>query len=371
MKSYSIIMLLLFCLVSCRGPEYFTEKGAYDKALDLYSSNLRTQTKERQKLQNLKGLEFSFARAQSRDSAELSHLNALSRAENSPRINTLHRQIQDRQRKVAALQPLHTKSGFAPRFSIIETIDALEKDSRLNAARYLYAHAQSLLAITDSTGQRAPAREAYYTLLDLKSNYFPYWENANALIDSAYHVGKAHVIFEPSTAEGVSDGQSFWDYFAMTPNFVKSEWLLFYKDSSTRKTFDYRIKCQLLSIYVSGECTSNVDRYETKQVEDGYDEKIDSTGHVISRTPKYKTETKTITTYSSTRTADSAILFELVDEHTGLVLAKKTIQASHNYSESSELFVPSAPSYWGMIGYVASDVEWDVRTELKKTLVKR
>jgi len=47
-------------------------------------------------------------------------------------------------------------------------------------------------------------------LRDLKSNYFSYWENANALIDSAYRVGKAHVVIETSTAKGISETADFW-----------------------------------------------------------------------------------------------------------------------------------------------------------------
>jgi hypothetical protein len=371
MKAFFLFSVTLFCLNACRQPDYFVQKGNYDKAIDLYGERLRSQGKSRQKSKDLKGLESSFELAQNRDLLALEQLQIFRTADQWPGINALHRQIQARQNKLSALQPLRSRSGYAPNYKLLDNIDSLQKDSRLQAARYLYAHAQRLLAITDSTGQRAPAREAYYALRDLKSNYFPYWENANALIDSAYRVGKAHVVIETSTAKGISDGNTFWEYFTVKPNFVRNEWLVFYPDSSTRKSFDYRVKCQLVALYVGSESNSSTERTESKQVEDGYDETLDTAGHVIARTARFKTETTTITTYASSRSADGSVLFELLDEHTGAVLSSKALQGYHNFSETSETSPPSAPSYWGMIGHVASDIEWDVREELRRALVKR
>jgi len=94
--------------------------------------------------------------------------------------------------------------------------------------------------------------------------------------------------------------------------------------------------------------------------------KLDTAGHVISRTARFKTETTTITTYASSRSADGSVLFELLDEHTGALLSSKALQGYHNFSETSETSPPSAPTYWGMIGHVASDIEWDLREEFAK-----
>jgi len=371
MKSYCNLFLAIIFLASCRSAEFFVQKGDYDKAIDLYISNIRPQGKGKQKKEALIGLESAFNLAQSRDSAELVLLRPGELRENWPRTHKIHYQIQTRQRKVVALGMLKTQNGYAPKFAIIEAIDSLEANSRRQAAAYLYHHAQQLLAITHSTGQRQPARDAYYALRDLKANYFVYWENANALIDSAYREGKAHILFETSVQDGVSDYGDFWRNTDLASSWLKNEWLAYYSDSTARPAFDFRAKCRLVSLYVSPESTSATERTETKEVEDGYDEKLDSAGRVISRTVKYRTEITTITTYSASRTANGTVLLELWDEHTQKMVHSQAIEGGHNASESSEMFVVSAPSEGRMIGYVASSIQGSIHQYLRKVLASK
>jgi hypothetical protein len=371
MKETCIIFLTLTFLSACHTPQYFVQKGNYDKAIEEYGSNLRRQKPHKKSKEDLIGLESAFTLAQRRDSTELAGLETAGSPENWPRINALHRQIQTRQQKVDALQPLRSRKGYVPKFSKIEDIAARQIESRQKAAAYLYDKAQKLLACTDSTGQRPPAREAYAALRDLKANYFHYWDQTNTLLDSAYQAGKAHILFEKSVENGVVDGSIFWECSSLGPGFIKNEWLVFYADPAARTQFDFRAKCRLVSLYVGRESTSSAERTETKQVEDGYDEKLDSAGHALSRTVKYKTETTTITTYHADRSANGTVLFELIDEHTGTVLVTRSIQGAYLFDETSETSAPSAPTYWGMIYRVAGRVEGDLRSELKKALLVR
>ncbi|MBC7775777.1 MAG: hypothetical protein H7246_10095, partial [Phycisphaerae bacterium] len=99
--------------------------------------------------------------------------------------------------------------------------------------------------------------------------------------------------------------------------------------------------------------------------------KLDSAGHVISRTQRYKTETTTITTYRATRSANGTVLLELWDEHTGRVVDSKALQGAHNSDDSSEYMSVSAPSEGTMIGYVASSIESSIHRYLRKVLVPR
>lgn len=371
MKYSAFFLLALTIGASCDTPQHFAQQGNYDKAIEGYSSNLRYQGKNNKKEKDLSGLEASYALAQSRDSAELVLLGSPPKNENWPRINALHRQIQTRQKTVASLQPLQSRKGYAPKFAMVNDIDSLQDDSRRRAAAYLYDQAQYLLAITHSTGQRQPARDAYYMLRDLKSNYFLYWENTNTLIDSAYQAGKAHVLFETSVQNGVSDSSTFWGAFNFSPSFVNNEWLVFYTNPAARESFDYKAQCKLVSLYVGSENNSQTERVETKEVEDGYDILTDSLGKIVSTTIRYRTETKTITTYHAHREANGSMLLSLKDEHTGKMLMTQTIQGAYKFDESSETMAPSAPTYWGMIQRVAGNVESDLRWHLKRELLRK
>ncbi len=121
MKSSTLLFLTFCALASCHSPEYFVQKGDYDRAIELYSSNIGDQRKGRQNKKDLLGLESAFGLAQRRDSAELALLAELDLDENWPRINKIHRQIQARQQKLSAHGSFQSKKGFVPTFTVIES----------------------------------------------------------------------------------------------------------------------------------------------------------------------------------------------------------------------------------------------------------
>ena len=341
------------------------EKGDYHSAVKAYGLVLADQPQNRKKKSDLKGLEQAFNLAQRKDSAELVSLTAQKLEANWPRINAIHRNIQERQNKVDQWQPLKSRKGFTPDFPRVSNIDSLETDSRQAAARYLYARAQELM----STGEHAPAREAHQLLSDLKKHYFPSWENVDSLIESARALGTEHLLFLAETRNGITDGPDFWSDMVQSPPKLRKEWILIHTDTSVRKTFDYLLNCRLESLYVGAENQHTATRTETQEVEDGYEETRDTSGKVISRTARFRTETVVKTTYFSEREANAAVFMELTDTRTGTRLISETIQTTHRYQENSEMMFPLAPSYWGMIRYLSTNIEWEIGWRLRKALL--
>ncbi|HLP93290.1 MAG TPA: hypothetical protein VK168_04600 [Saprospiraceae bacterium] len=364
MKHTCLFLFASLILTGCFSPQYYLDKGDYNSAIKAYGLELRDQPVNRKKRSDLEGLELAFNTAQHKDSAELSQLNARQQPENWPRTNQLYRDIQERQAKVKKWQPLRSRKGYEPKLRYFPDVDSLESASRLEAAKYMYQRAQDLLA------QRAPApaREAYHLLTDLKKNYYPYWENANNLLDSAWTMGKEHVLFITESQVGASDSKTFWENMRKRPPVSKNDWLVIHQDSSARKSFDYVLSCQLRALDVGSDNQHTSTRTETKEVEDGYEEVRDTSGRVISRTTKYRTETTTITTYSNSRSANASVFMELKRVSTGELLVSAPISSSYNFSESSETSMPQSPTYWGMIDHVADDTEWEIRRRLKRAL---
>lgn len=364
MKHTCLFLLASLILSGCFSPQHYLDKGDYNSAIKAYGLELRDQPVNRKKKSDLQGLELAFNTAQQQDSASLAQLNAQQLPENWPHVNQLYRSIQERQTKVKKWLPLRSRKGYEPSFCFFADIDSLESSSRLEAARYMYQRAQDLLA------QRAPApaREAYHLLTDLKQHYYPYWENANNLLDSAWTMGKEHVLFITESQVGASDSRTFWENMRKRPPVGKNDWLVIHQDSSARKSFDYTLTCQLQSLDVGSDNERTSTRTETKDVEDGYEEVRDTSGRVISRTTKYRKETTTITTYSNSRSAYASIFMELKRAGTGELLVSAPISSSYHFSDSSETSMPQSPSYWGMISRVADDTEWEIGRRLKKAL---
>lgn len=365
---FHYLLLAFTLLTACHSPRYFVQKGDLDKAIVLYCAQMQKPSNSRYLEKNGADLESIYAQAQGRDSITLERLYQEGRDEYWPAIHDLHLRIQERQQRVSQLPEGRTRKGQKLVFPMMPSIDSLESESRHHAAAFLYAHAQALLAIADSTQNRRAAQEAYYTLCDLKSNYFPIWEETNALLDSARQEGKIHVLLQTGGTVDPSDGQSFWESIQLNPSTMKSEWLVIYPESAPGQVFDYVAHCQLVSLYIGSECNSSTEQIETKQVEDGFDEVRDSSGQVVSRTLRYKTETTVTTTYYSSRRADATVLLELEDTHTGQIVWSTSIPGYYSYEDSSTFFTASSPSYWGMIDRVADDVEWGLRRALRAGL---
>lgn len=360
-------VLLLLCLTSisaCFSPQQYMEKGDYHSAVKAYGLVLADQPPNRKKKSDLEGLEKAFNLAQQKDSAELTLLVSQNRESNWPRINAIHREIQERQHYLAGRQSLKSKKGYSPRFQWIADIDTLESASRHAAAGFLYARAQELLA----TGQPGPAREAYQLLSDLKRHYFPTWENIDSLIANARKMGKEHILFLAETRIGISDGPDFWSYMMQKPPNPANEWFVIHTDTTSRTTFDYQLKCRLESLYVGSENQFHTTQTETKEVEDGYEETRDTSGRVISRTTTYRQETVIKTTYFSEREANASVFMDLTDMRTGSPLVSESILTTHRYQESSEMMSPLAPSYWRMIEYLSTNMEWEIQWRLKNAL---
>ncbi|HAD14223.1 MAG TPA: hypothetical protein DCF33_17495 [Saprospirales bacterium] len=365
MKRNLFLLSILFFIYGCFTPQYYLDKGEYQSAIAAYGLKFRDQPKKYRSKKDLTGLEFAFNTMQRKDSLELSRLLAENNDANWPQINSLYRNIQLRQQNVEKWQPLRTKKGFEPAFRFVSDVDTLAAQSRQLAAKYLYNQAQTLL----SAGEHIAARKAYYLLRELKTNYYPYWENANALMDSAWHMGKVHILIVPESAPGISDASYFWEDLKKNPQLIKNDWLIFYTDPQARQTFTYTLKCMLVSLDIGSGNNTQTTRTETKQVEDGFEETRDSCGRVVSRVQKYRCETSTITTYSCERSGNASVAMELIDCQSGLLLISKTLYGSYNFNETSESSAPSTPTNRDMVNHISNDVEWEIKHVLKKNLM--
>ncbi|MCC7467430.1 MAG: hypothetical protein IT261_14210 [Saprospiraceae bacterium] len=365
MKRHIFLLLILPALSACFSPQHYMDKGDYHSAVKAYGLVLADQPTNRKKKSDLEGLERAFNLAQQKDAAELVSLAAQNQEANWPRVNAIHRNIQERQNKLEQWQPLKSRKGFTPKFQLVSDINSLESDSRLAAAGYLYTRAQELLA----TGQPSPSREAHQLLSDLKKHYYPDWENSNSLLDSARTMGMEHLLFVAETRNDISDGGDFWSDMLRQPPKMKNEWIVIHTDTTARNTFDYLLTCRLESLMVGSENQYNTTMTETQQVEDGYEEIRDTSGKVISRTAKFRTETIVKTTHFSEREATASVFMELKDMRTGSLLISESIQTTHRYQESSEIMTPSAPTYWGMIGHLSTNMEWEIQRRLNKDLL--
>lgn len=367
-------------LFACSQPRNTFPRSPYDSEVTRFASRL---TGKKQKVKHLQGLENAFQQAQRFDLALIDSLLDENRPEHWPVVNTIYRRLKVRQEKVAVLQPLRAENGYEPALWLVSDVGNKEADSRRKAAAYLYDKAQKLLAEAAETGNRPAAREAFYTLQDLKQNYYHYWENANALFDSARILGVAHILLTNLPAPEPAAGQVFWREVSSQARRLNDEWHVYYPTFLANQPYDYVVQCQVKSINVGTESRSETTRTEEKDLEKGFEEKKDTAGRVIERKPIYEHVQAEVRQLSLSRKANGLLVVEVRNVHQNLLVVSKEISADYNYSEAftyvsgderaltfsvttSATLLPSSPSASSMSDHLMGNMQSELFRFLKK-----
>ena len=276
-RSLAALFLLIFALTSCHTAQKFVESGDYDAAIDFCIGKLRGKTKK--KTEYVQGLEAAFAKAQTRDLATVDRLLAEGRPENWERVNKIHRNMAERQRKISPLTPLASKDGYRASFHFTD-VATLERESRAKAAEYLYHHAKSLIA-RGQNGDRMAAREAYHELVDLQSKYYRNYQDADQLRVEARDLGTSYVLLEVKNASDKVLPRAFVDRVkAMSKNDLDSEWKAFFFEASPGVQYDYKAVFKIRQVDISPERVHERAYTDEKEIEDGWDYVLDARGNV-------------------------------------------------------------------------------------------
>ena len=357
MKRYPSFLILVVLLAGCFGnaSSPLLKKSPYDADFNYHAKRISSNSP---KTKHLKKMEAAYQSAQKADLVAVDSMLHLEKPDRWLYINAYHRRMQARQQKVLAIQPLETKDGYKPDFLIIDNLSERETASRQAAARYLYEQGEMLL----QEGTHAAAREAFAVLTDLQENYYPVWENAQALKDSASILGTEHIL----VAGGLTP----------TALFLDSKWQKFYLNASERASFDIIINTSRLTIDVSPDIESDYTYTETADVEVGYTEKKDSNGVVIERSPIYESVSATVTETTIEKYADASVDVDVFDGVTGTPIYATRLYAHSDFHDhyikitgdrralssnvAESLFSIFTPSYFAMEDKVTDALNCDL-----------
>jgi len=320
MKHLLLLALLLASMASLKSQETYVVQGDPDQSLAAYGAKLFQQPKGKQKETDLRRFEAAYRLAHEQDSKALEQLDAQQSPENWPRINALHRQIEARQQLLAALQPLSSKKGYTPELPAIESIKTLQATSRWKAADYLYNRAKNLLAPSDDALRQQAAQQAYYTLFELKTNYFEFWEDADALMETARQSGMVHVLLQTNEHELEEEALLIRQFMGLGNADESYGWFAFHTSELARPGFDYRVRCTLKQLDASPLNMSKGRLTETQLVGYSYPFGFEMMpGDLPSNSLVARAVRKHKTTYQYSRAASGILSVELFNERTGSI----------------------------------------------------
>ncbi|MFN0015448.1 MAG: hypothetical protein ACKVU2_12950 [Saprospiraceae bacterium] len=273
----SIALISAILAASCRTTQRYIESGNYDEAISFSVSKLRG--KKNKKTEIVKGLELAFAKAQARDLNTADHLASVDRPENWDRVNSIHRQIRQRQNLVAPLLPLVSKDGYRAKIEFVN-IAHMEAESREKAASYLYTCAEDLLNQAER-GDRKAAREAHRMLRDLENRYFKTYRNKEALLRDAINLGTTHILFEVRNESDKILPRDFNDrVLAFGTSDLNGDWKAYHFKPDPKLPVDYRVVFNVRQVDISPERISERTYTDEKEIEDGWEYVLDDRGNV-------------------------------------------------------------------------------------------
>jgi|GEM_PF-57218 len=276
-SSLIALLALAFFLPACHTAQKYMESGNYDDAIDYCVQRLRGKSNKKTEL--VQGLEAAFAKAQERDIQLAERLLTQGHQENWIRINSLYRQINDRQRTIRPLLPLVSKDGYRARFNLLD-VSNLEHDSRKNAADFLYTQAEAGLQRA-AAGDRMAAREAYAKLRELEQNYFNVYREKESLKEEARRLGTSWVLVELNNQSGYPLPYRFEEeVMALAKSDLDEEWVAFMFDPKPGFKPDYTAQLRIENIAVSPEQVSERRYTDTKTIKDGWEYALDERGNV-------------------------------------------------------------------------------------------
>ncbi len=285
-----VILAAILFLTSCQTPEFLLKRGQYDASV--VEAIERLQKKRKKKRKDVEVVEEAFRKVTKADMDKIASLKAEGRPSNWVKINKIHNYIKERQELIAPHLPLVAKDGYKAEFRFVK-INALERESRENAAEYYYASGKELLE-KGERGSKYAAREAW-TKFDKTRKYFDNYKDAMTLRDRALVIGKNHILVQTTNESRVVMPRDFEEEL-LSINIAEfsSKWTRYYTDTKLREDFDFEFTMKLRDIEVSPELVQERRYVDQKEIEDGFNYVLDNNGNVLKdtlgndiKTPRY------------------------------------------------------------------------------------
>lgn len=289
MKRFISVIAILFLLLSgCGSSKKQLEKGNYEAAVDMAVKQLRKDPRDTKQIAIL---DKSYTTVNDQDNERLRFLKMEDKPSNWDEIYLIYKKLNDRQALVRTVTPLEL-NGRTIQYQYVDYMPDMVAAKRKSADFY-FAHGNELM----ESNSKDSYRQAYYEFVRAKE-YVGDYEGIDSKIEEARYLGMSRVLISLQNNSILKFPQEFEDdLLAVDLPRLNSEWVEYYsRDLDTQVQFDYYINIAVRNIAVSPDQTMQRDTVVKKEVEDGFNYKLDSRGNVMKDTvgndikiPKYKT----------------------------------------------------------------------------------
>jgi hypothetical protein len=335
---FSILIWLLaayFLLGSCQSTQKIINSGNYDRSIARTVNKLRKNKSNKKQILLLKD---AYERANREDFDQIEFLKKDSKTGNAYRVFQIYADIKERQYKIKPLMPLYIE-GHEVRF-VFHDIDNELINFKNEATVYLYNNAIELL----KTGDKYDARMAYDLLQDL-NNMSPRYKDVDKQMSIAYDNGLNWVLYEVTNrSPNIIPVEFEEELYSEDFNKLNDRWFQIetLPNRTRGKQFDFEVEVRLNIVNVGAEKIVETNYEETKEIDDGFEYKLDKNGNVIKdsdgndiKFPKTKTMKTLVTETAQTKSAVFKGKIELRDLNTKQLIKTENINVTFMFEHYS------------------------------------
>jgi len=329
----------LFLLAGCVTSEKAFNRGNYDLAIQKSIKKLR---KHPDKTREILILEKAFQKAQQNDFDRIAFIQKEGSPDHWDEVYSTYVRIKNRQAIVKTLPDLQVRDNYKKvirnaQFNIID-VDNEMLLSKQKAAEYFYVHGTALL----QKGGRFNAREAYADFQRVKS-YYSAFKDIDEQLAKAHEEGMTKVLFKMQKSNPVPLPPTFeQELMKISLQDLNQNWIRYYTSGTQGINYDYSVSVNLKVIDVSPESVKDVQYTESKQIQDGWEYKLDSKGNVMKdslgndiKKPKYKTITCTVVETQFRKMAHLAGSLDYIDNRTNQLYKTDNIAADSFFEDGA------------------------------------
>ena len=281
-----IIVTILFS--GCGSSKKQLSKGNYDAAIDKAVKELR---RDRDDEKQIEILSESYRVANELDQERIRYLKMEGRANSWDEIYQIYQALSARQTLVRTVTPLNL-NGRTVEFPYVDYLSEMVEAKR-KAADFYFAHGNQLME-----GKiKENYRQAYGEFIRAKQ-YMGDYPGIDNKIEEAKYLGMSRVFVSIQNSSIIKFPPEFeQDLLALDLPSLNSEWVEYHTQNLNKDTeYDYFVNVNVKNIAVSPDQTIQKDSVVKRDVEDGFEYKLDKKGNVMKDTlgndikiRKYKT----------------------------------------------------------------------------------
>jgi len=333
-KAIGLLITLTIILSGCGSSKKQLQRGNYDAAIATAVKNLRKDSDDEKQIDIL---ERSFRVVTEQDNERIRFLKMEGRPQNWDEIYLIYKKMSDRQSLIRTVMPLNIGNRQVE-FPYVDYMPEMINAKR-ESADYYYNHGIELM----NSGLKDSYRQAYYEFIRAKEYVGDYEGIDNKIIEAKYQGMSRVFVSLQNTTMIVFPKEFEEDLLTVDLQALNNEWVEYnITNLDENVEYDYFINVNVRNIAVSPDLTEEYDSIAKRDVEDGYEYKLDSRGNVTKdtlgndiRVNKYKTLQCALVTTLQTKQCQIDGDIEIIKMNPKTVLKKDPIGAQSTFEHMS------------------------------------